>query len=93
MHVPGTELETGTGPLPQRACLLGREVDPQTDTKPVVSAVMERRTECLWNTDERCPTSALWVPKTTLSFSDLLEGLTEFKMLLNSQLCFITITG
>lgn len=47
MQVPGTELETGTRPLPQRACLLGREVDPQSDTKSMVSAVMEKRTVSL----------------------------------------------
>lgn len=42
MHVPGTELEPGTRLLPRRACLLGGDVGPQPDTKPVVSAVMER---------------------------------------------------
>ena len=35
----------------------------------------------------------LGVPKTTLSFSDLLEGLTRFRKFLYSQLQFITAKG
>lgn len=38
---------------------------------------MERWTKYLWNTKEEYLTSGLWVLKTTPSFSDLPEGLTE----------------